>query len=52
MSGVTEASRIYMDRPAQLSKVMEEGLALFRKKNKDYGDAFADCGPVGVLVRM
>ena len=41
-----------MDRPAQLSKVMEEGLELFRKKNKDYGDAFADCGPVGVLVRM
>lgn len=52
MSGSSETRAIFMDRPAQLSKVMEEGLTLFRKKNKDYGDAFADCGPVGVLVRM
>lgn len=39
-------------RTEQLKTVMDEGLALFRRKNRDYGDAFADCGPVGVLVRM
>ena len=25
---------------------------LFKKKNQDYGDAFANYGPVGVIVRM
>ena len=32
--------------------VQNEGLELFERKNKDYGNAFADYGPVGVLVRM
>ncbi len=41
-----------MDRLAQLTKVQTEARALFEKKNKDYGDAFANYGPVGVLVRM
>lgn len=41
-----------VDRPAQMETVMKEGLELFKRKNKDYGDAFADCGVVGVLVRM
>lgn len=41
-----------MNRPEQLERVMQEGLDLFKKKNRDYGDSFADCGPVGVLVRM
>ena len=27
-------------------------LELFEKKNRDYGDAFANYGPVGVIVRM
>ena len=26
--------------------------SLFQKKNKDYGDAFADYGSIGVLVRL
>ena len=34
----------------------DEALAIckdiFNKKNKDYGDAFATYGPVGVLVRI
>ena len=30
----------------------EEALDLFSKKNADYGDAFANFGPVGVIVRM
>jgi hypothetical protein len=40
------------DRVAQMEKVQKEGLDLFRKKNTDYGDAFANYGTVGVLVRM
>lgn len=39
-------------RPEQLAHVQHEALALFQKKNADYGDAFATYGPVGVLVRL
>ena len=39
-------------RKQQFKQVQEEGLELFTRKNKDYGDAFADYGVVGVLVRM
>ena len=41
-----------MDRVKQFKKVQKEGLRLFKKKNKDYGDAFASHGIVGVLIRM
>ena len=41
-----------MDRPQQLKKVQEEGYELFKKKNADYGDAFATYGPIGVIVRI
>ena len=40
------------DRVAQLQKIQNEGLELFKKKNADYGDAFATYGAVGVIVRM
>lgn len=39
-------------RLAQMTKVQEEALELFRRKNQDYGDAFAEYGVLGVLVRM
>jgi hypothetical protein len=39
-------------RITQMETVQKEGLELFKKKNKDYGDAFAEYGVVGVLVRM
>lgn len=39
-------------RLAQLEKVQKEALNLFEKKNRDYGDAFASYGVVGVLVRI
>jgi hypothetical protein len=39
-------------RVNQYKKVQEEAIELFTKKNKDYGDAFADNGVIGVLVRM
>lgn len=32
--------------------VQLEAIELFTKKNSDYGDAFADYGPIGVIVRM
>ena len=40
------------NRVEQMSQVQNEGLELFKKKNTDYGDAFANYGVVGVLVRM
>ena len=40
------------DRVNQMSSVQSEALELFRKKNADYGDAFATFGPIGVIVRM
>jgi len=39
-------------RVSQMIQVQNEGLELFKKKNADYGDAFANFGPVGVIVRM
>jgi hypothetical protein len=41
-----------MDRVSQLQTVQKEACQLFAKKNADYGDAFAQYGPIGVLVRM
>jgi hypothetical protein len=35
-----------------MKNVQEKGLELFTRKNKDYGDAFATYGPIGVLVRI
>jgi hypothetical protein len=41
-----------VDRVKQMETVQREGLELFKRKNADYGDAFANYGPVGVIVRM
>ncbi len=41
-----------VNRIEQFTLVQKEGLELFIKKNTDYGDAFANYGPVGVIVRM
>lgn len=41
-----------MTRGEQLQTVQKEALTLFEKKNKDYGDAFANFGTIGVLVRL
>ena len=40
------------DRVSQMELVHKEGLELFKKKNSDYGDAFANYGIIGILVRM
>ena len=39
-------------RISQLNSVQLEAKELFRKKNADYGDAFATYGSIGVLVRL
>ena len=41
-----------MDRVSQYKGVQNEAISLFKKKNQDYGDSFANFGPVGVIVRM
>jgi hypothetical protein len=41
-----------MDRVQQMKEIQQKGLELFERKNKDYGDAFAKFGLVGVLVRI
>ena len=41
-----------MDREKQYREIHDEAFELFKKKNKDYGDAFADYGSIGVLVRL
>jgi len=41
-----------MDRVVQLKRVQDQARELFARKNKDYGDAFAKFGPIGVIVRL
>lgn len=40
------------NRVEQMEKIQKEGLELFKKKNADYGDAFAKYGIIGVLMRI
>ena len=39
-------------RIVQYNKIRDEAFSIFKKKNSDYGDAFADYGAVGVIMRM
>jgi hypothetical protein len=39
-------------RVEQMKAVQTEALALFTRKNEDYGDAFAEYGVIGVLMRI
>jgi len=41
-----------MNRVEQLESVQKDALELFKKKNADYGDAFAKFGVIGVLMRI
>ena len=41
-----------MTREQQMLQVQNEAIELFKRKNKDYGDAFANYGTIGVLVRL
>jgi hypothetical protein len=40
------------DRVEQLRQIQSDALELFKKKNADYGDAFAKFGIIGVLMRI
>lgn len=40
------------DRVKQMQQIQEKCLEVFKKKNQDYGDAFARFGIIGVLMRM
>jgi hypothetical protein len=40
------------NRVQQMITVQKEGLELFKRKNADYGDAFAKYGTIGVLMRI
>lgn len=40
------------DRVSQMIHVQQTALELFKKKNTDYGDAFAKFGVIGVLMRI
>ena len=39
-------------RVEQMIAVQTTALSLFKKKNTDYGDAFAEFGVIGVLMRI
>jgi hypothetical protein len=41
-----------IDRVEQLKDIQQNALELFKRKNADYGDAFAKYGLVGVLMRI
>lgn len=41
-----------VDRVEQMRTVQKEALDLFARKNADYGDAFANYGTIGVLMRI
>jgi len=36
----------------EYKSIQKEAIELFEKKNADYGDAFAEYGTIGVLVRI
>lgn len=40
------------NRLLQMKTIQAEALELFKKKNIDYGDAFASYGTIGVLMRI
>ena len=40
------------DRITQMIDIQSKALNLFKKKNSDYGDAFAKYGVIGVLIRI
>ena len=41
-----------MDRVERMKEIQNNAFELFRKKNIDYGDAFAKYGVIGVLMRI
>ena len=36
----------------KFKSIQNEGFELFKQKNTDYGNAFEECGLIGILVRI
>lgn len=49
---LSENNESNSSRVSQMQLIQSEGLELFKRKNQDYGDAFANYGVIGVLLRM
>jgi hypothetical protein len=49
---LSENNETTSSRVTQMQLIQSEGLELFKRKNQDYGDAFAKYGVIGILVRM
>ena len=47
-----ESTNLQSKRVSQMIQVQQSALELFKKKNADYGDAFAKFGTIGVLMRI
>jgi hypothetical protein len=47
-----DSNTLQATRIGQFMEVQNEGFMLFKRKNADYGDAFAKYGPTGVIMRM
>jgi len=43
---------VEIDRVKQMIEIQSKALELFKRKNIDYGDAFAKYGVIGVLMRI
>ena len=41
-----------MNRIDEMKNIQKQGLELFEKKNKDYGDSFSKKGLIGILIRI
>jgi len=41
-----------MNRVEQMTEIQRSALEIFKRKNADYGDAFAKYGLIGVLMRI
>ena len=47
-----ESSSSQHTRVEQMKRIQSAALELFTRKNTDYGDAFAEFGVIGVLMRI
>lgn len=52
MMGEEVTNSLQAKRLEQMMDIQNEAFMLFRKKNTDYGDAFAKYGPTGVIMRI
>lgn len=48
----TQTPTVTPNRIKQMEDIQHQALEMFRRKNADYGDAFAKFGVIGVLMRI